>query len=126
MFLEISQNSQENTCARVSILIQFCEISKNTFFTKHLRWLLLKKKRIKIVLALPQIFVGRNSHRRCSVKKGILRNFTKFTEKHLCQSLFFNKVMCQNLFFDKVAGVACNFIKKETLAQVLSCEFFIS
>ena len=25
-------------------------------------------------------------------KKGVLRNFAKFTEKHLCQSLFFNKV----------------------------------
>ena len=24
-------------------------------------------------------------------KKGALRNFTKFTGKHLCQSLFFNK-----------------------------------
>ena len=30
--------------------------------------------------------------RRCSVKKGVLRNFAKFTGKHLCQSLFFNKV----------------------------------
>ena len=30
--------------------------------------------------------------RRCSVKKGVLKNFTKFTGKHLCQSLFFNKV----------------------------------
>ena len=28
----------------------------------------------------------------CSVKKSFLRNFTKFTGKHLCQSLFFNKV----------------------------------
>ena len=27
----------------------------------------------------------------CSVRKGVLRNFTKFTGKHLCQSLFFNK-----------------------------------
>ena len=55
-FLEISQNSQENTCARASSLmklqddLQFikkealiqvfycgiCEISKNTFFTEHL------------------------------------------------------------------------------------------
>ena len=26
-------------------------------------------------------------------------------------------------FFNKVAGAALNFIKKETLAQVLSCEF---
>ena len=25
-------------------------------------------------------------------KKGVLRNFRKFTGKHLCQSLFFNKV----------------------------------
>ena len=38
VFLEISQNSQENTCARVSFLIKlqakskFCEISKHTFF----------------------------------------------------------------------------------------------
>ena len=59
VFLEILQNSQENTCARVSFLIklqvsgcEFCEISKNTFFhrtpliaasvclqQKHLFWL---------------------------------------------------------------------------------------
>ena len=26
------------------------------------------------------------------VRKGVLRNFAKFTRKHLCQSLFFNKV----------------------------------
>ena len=46
-------------------------------------------------------------------KKGVLRNFAKFTGKSLCQSLSFNKV----------AGLACNFIKKETLAQVFSYEF---
>ena len=46
-------------------------------------------------------------------EKGVLRNFAKFTGKYLCQSLFFNNV----------AGVACNFIKKETLAQMFSCEF---
>ena len=34
----------------------------------------------------------RRSHQRCSMKKSFLRNFTKFTGKHLCQSLFFNKV----------------------------------
>ena len=34
-------------------------------------------------------------------KKGVLRNFSLFTEKHLCQRLFF----------------------KESLAQVFSCEF---
>ena len=31
--------------------------------------------------------------RRCSIRKGILRNFAKFTGKHLCQSLFFNKTL---------------------------------
>ena len=29
-------------------------------------------------------------HWRCSVRKGILINFAKFTGKHLCQSLFFD------------------------------------
>ena len=30
--------------------------------------------------------------RRGSVNKGVLRNFAKFTEKHICQRLLFNKV----------------------------------
>ena len=49
-------------------------------------------------------------------KKGVLRSFAKFVGKHLRKSLFFNKV----------AGLrtqTCNFIKKETLAQVFSCAF---
>ena len=29
---------------------------------------------------------------KCSVRKGVLGNFAKFTGKHLQQSLFFNKV----------------------------------
>ena len=45
-------------------------------------------------------------------EKVFLRNFAKFTGKHLRQGLFFNNV----------AGV-CNFIKIETLAQVFSCEY---
>ena len=34
-----------------------------------------------------------SSHQRSSMKKGALRNFTKFTGKYFCQSLFFNKVV---------------------------------
>ena len=34
----------------------------------------------------------RSSHWSCTVKKGVLENFAKFTGKHLCQSLFFSKV----------------------------------
>ena len=36
--------------------------------------------------------IYRSSHQRCSVRKGIFRDFAKFTVKYLCQSLFFNKV----------------------------------
>ena len=34
----------------------------------------------------------RSSHPEMFCKKGVLTNFTKFTGKHLYQSLFFNKV----------------------------------
>ena len=57
--LKISQNSQENTCARVSFLIklqalaqvfscQFCEISKNNFFREHL-WTTASDKRLLLL-----------------------------------------------------------------------------
>ena len=40
---------------------------------------------------------------RCSVKKGLLENFTKFAGIHLCQSLLLIKPQ------------SCNFSKNETL-----------
>ena len=77
----------------------------------------------------------RSSHRKCSVTKSLLRNFPKFTGKHLCQSLFFDKVsewrcpvtkgvlrifanftgkhLCQSPFFNKVADLrAATLLKK--------------
>ena len=47
---------------------------------------------------------NRSSHQKCSVTKGVHRNFAKFTGSPVPE--------------------ACNFIKKEALAQVLSCEFY--
>ena len=44
------------------------------------------------VLAKKNAVSFRSSHQSCSVKEGVLRNFTKFTGKHLWQNLFFNKV----------------------------------
>ena len=35
---------------------------------------------------------SRSSHRSCSIRKGVLRNFAKFAWKDLCQGLFFDKV----------------------------------
>ena len=42
-----------------------------------------------------------------------LKNFAKFTAKHLHQILFFKKLQADG----------CNFIKKETLAQVFPREY---
>ena len=50
-----------------------------------------------------ELEIFRSSYQSCSIKKGILENFAKFTGKHLCQSLFFSK--------------------KETLAYVFCCGF---
>ena len=58
----------------------------------------------------------RSSHRRYSVRKVVLRNFTKFTGKHLCQSLFFNKVAGlrpATLLKRRLWPEACNFIEKK-------------
>ena len=46
-------------------------------------------------------------------KNVALKNFAKFTEKHLYQSLS----------FIKVAGLRPATLLKKTLAQVFSCEF---
>ena len=55
----------------------------------------------------------RGSQRRCSLRKGVFRSFTRFTGKHLSQSLFLIKLLVS----------ACNFIKKGALAKLFSCEF---
>ena len=41
---------------------------------------------------IPLIRRFRSSHRRCSLKNGVPKNFAKFARKNLCQCLFFNKV----------------------------------
>ena len=116
VFLESSQNSQENTCTRVFLLnkvadlrpqacnfikketwaqvfsCEFCEISWNTFFTEHLWGTIFKlasNKSVKTAGVCVVFFFHYRSY--CPelfCKKVVLRNSTKFTGKHLCQSLF--------------------------------------
>ena len=38
---------------------------------------------------------SRNSHRRCSIKKAVIKHFSKFTGKNLRLSLFFKKNYCR-------------------------------
>ena len=44
-------------------------------------------------------------------QKSVLKNFAKFTEKHLCQNV-------------SARASACNFIKKETVVHVFFCEIY--
>ena len=56
---------------------------------------------------------SRSSHQRCSVKKCVLRNFAKFTRKHLFQSLSFNKVADLN----PKASLFCEISKNKFLTE---------
>ena len=57
--------------------------------------------------------ISRSSRAEVFCKKGVLGNFTKFTGKHLYQSLLFNKV----------TGLWPATLLEKTLSHVFSCEF---
>ena len=82
--------------------------SKNTLW--HF---VVKRKFIASLLDNLKHANGRSSRPEVFYKKGVLKNFAKFTGKHQCQSLFLIKLLAE----------ACNLIKKKTLAQVFSYEF---
>ena len=82
-----------NTTRDLTVLIDFSRSPRLSSFSLNTACLFHLRNRS----------ICRSSHWKCTVKKGVLINFTTFTGKHVCQSLFF---------------------KKETLAQVLSCKFW--
>ena len=53
---------------------------------------------------------SRSNHQRCSTEKDVPKNFTTFTGKHLCLSLFSIELLPATLL-------------KETPTKVLSCEY---
>ena len=58
--------------------------------------------------------VAKSSRPNVFCKKCVLTTFAKFTEKHLCQGLFFEKFVSFGL---------ATLIKLDALADVVSCEF---
>ena len=62
---------------------------------------------------LQEVTINKEQSAEVFYKKNVLKNFAKFTGKHMCQSLFLMKLQAE----------AFNFIKKETLVQVFSYEF---
>ena len=72
--------------------------------SKIIGHILKKSKIISVESSRPRVFC----------RKGVLRNFTKFTRK----------IKCEGLLFNKIAGSRPpTLLKKETLAQTFSCEF---
>ena len=53
---------------------------------------LILQNLLKTLLLIFGSSMTRSSRPEVFCEKGVLRNFSKFTGKHLCQSLFFNKV----------------------------------
>ena len=99
VFLEISQNSQENTCARVSILIKLqawglqetlhrCFPAK--FLRKHLRWLLLRR---------PNYTIQRtsNSLAKAHLRISFLQNSSQWLPSNVSY-FFFQKREKQTIF----------------------------
>ena len=77
--------------------------ARSVLWKERKNWKTEKFCKPKVSGSCPEVFC----------KKGILKNFTKFTGKHLRQSLIFYKV----------SGLSLQLIKKETLVQVFFCEF---
>ena len=95
--------------------LKACNIAKRTclnyvwtgifpwsYCSLNFRYCACFKQKVLKLYSVDSLWNARRSHRGCSVRKSVLRNFTKFTGKHLCQRLFF---------------------RKETLAKLFSCKF---
>ena len=85
MLLEISQNSQENTYARVSILIKkrlwhrcfpvkFAKFLRTPFLTEHLQWLLLKAPNFISVARFCAVQNTSNYLEKAHLRKPFLQN----------------------------------------------------
>ena len=89
MHLEEKERKLNSHLWHVSILAWKCSCYSVFFFSLILYWY-------------------KSSHRRCSVKKSVLKNF-----------------LCQSLYLKKVADLRpATLLKKETLAQVFSSQFY--
>ena len=103
------KNSQYHLCwSRFLIKLQtrtqvfsceYCKSFESSFFIEHLRWLLcgncrriLKGFQLKVKIGMKLVDFEhakhvRSSHWRCSVKKGVLKNFAKFLRTPFLQNI---------------------------------------
>ena len=112
-------NGKLHLLCRAIIHFWLSFIIRRLFLLHTKAFKIMIKKKQSLTSRVPSAIVWKKlvlSNKELFSKKGVLKNFAKFTGKYLRQILFFNKVAGLRL-------QACNFIKKETLAQVFSCEF---
>ena len=119
VFWTISLNSQVNICDGV-LFLRLKETQSHVFFLKFCEN--LKKVYSRLSVHIYQTLILQEANLRESIYKssrpevvckiGLLRNFAKFTGKHLYQRLLLIKL-----------PKAWNNIKKDTMAQEFSCEF---
>ena len=118
------QISLETNCVEVSFLVKLHDWGSATFLRKQLTALDMVlntplSHKLSTYYYNTDVCKDPNDYRSSRpevfCKKGVLKNFAKFTGKHFCQSLFFNKVL--------EAWRPATLFKKMTLAQVFSCEF---
>ena len=96
VFLKMSQNSQENTCAGFPFLIKLQAWGPLWRFTVNFAKL----------FGTP-FFADRSNHWRCSIKKVFLR-------------IWQNSQLCQSLFFSNFGCLKPATLLRKTLAQVFS------
>ena len=90
------------------------KLSKKVYFLQFYVDLNKKSKFVKAIC----VHTSESSHYTLS-ENGVLRNFAKFTGKHLCQSLFFNKVTAQ-VFSCEFCEISENTFFKEHLWVAVS------
>ena len=92
-------DGSKNTVEESKSSLWVFEINMHRAETKYLDIYLTTGRAAKYTNSIPEkIYIGLSErYCKCSppevfCKKGVLKNFAKFTGKHLCQSLIFNEV----------------------------------
>ena len=115
---------QKKTLAQV-FSSEFCEIFKNTFFTEQ-QWTTAS------VVTVFGLFISntRNFYSTCLIRDCYVRDYYSLETAHKCHNVVYycdcTEVflrISQNSVENTLLKATCNHMKKETVAQVLSCEF---
>ena len=93
-YFSIFESFMASKCKEVNYIASTCLISIMETSERCLRSIQSKqwRQQNEVINVILVFSLFRSSHRRCFVRKGVLRNFAKITGKRLCQGLFFNNV----------------------------------